>query len=176
MNSKLLTILAMAFPVFAQTSVKDALAQHAKTSGEFTIAIASSMPSESYNFRPDPEEMSFGQLMRHIAAVNLDSCANATGMTRPALSAKMAELAKDKGNVDVEKETAIQFLNVSFDFCNKSVASMSPERMDTVAGPPASHLTGFEWLESYLTHTAHHRGQAHIYLRAKGIKPPDYKF
>jgi hypothetical protein len=26
--------------------------------------------------------MSFGQLMRHIAAVNLKACANASGMTR----------------------------------------------------------------------------------------------
>ncbi len=176
MKSKLLTMLAMAFPVLAQTSVKDALVKHSKTSGEFTIAVASSMPTESYNFRPDPEEMSFGQLMRHIAAVNLKACANASGMTRPTLPSKMAELAKDTGNVDVEKETAIQFLNVSFDFCHKAVASMSSERMDTVVGPPASHLTGFEWLGSYLTHTAHHRGQAHIYLRAKGIKPPDYEF
>ena len=64
MKSKLLTMLAMAFPVLAQTSVKDALVKHSKTSGEFTIAVASSMPTESYNFRPDPEEMSFGQLIR----------------------------------------------------------------------------------------------------------------
>jgi len=176
MKSNLLTILALALPVLAQTTVKDALVKHWKTSGEFTIAVAGSMPAESYNFRPDPEEMSFGQLMRHIAAVNLDACSNASGMTRPALPSKIAELAKDKGDVDIEKETAIEFLNDSFDFCNQAVASMSPHRMDTVVGPPASHLTGFEWLWSYFTHTAHHRGQAVIYLRLKGIKPPDYKF
>ena len=72
MKSKFLTMLAMAFPFLAQTSVKDALLKHSNTSGEFTIAVAGSMPAGSYNFRPDPEEMSFGQLMRHIAAVNLD--------------------------------------------------------------------------------------------------------
>jgi uncharacterized damage-inducible protein DinB len=26
------------------------------------------------------------------------------------------------------------------------------------------------------THTAHTRGQAEVYLRVKGIKPPDYRF
>lgn len=176
MKSSLLTILAVALPVLAQTAIKDALVKHWKTSDEFTIAIAGSMPAESYNFRPDPEEMSFGQLMRHIAAVNLDACANASGMTRPELPSKIAELAKDRGNVDVEKEAAIELLNDSFDFCNQAVASMSPERMNTVVGPPASHLTGFEWLWSNFTHTAHHRGQAEIYLRVKGVKPPDYKF
>ena len=72
MKSNLLIILTVALPVLAQTTVKDALVKHWNTLGEFTIAVASSMPAESYNFRPDPEEMSFGQLMRHIAAVNLD--------------------------------------------------------------------------------------------------------
>jgi len=176
MKTMLLTILAMALPVLAQTTVKDALAKHWKTSGEFTIAVAGSMPVESYNFRPDPEEMSFGQLIRHIAAVHLDACANASGMTRPALPPKIAELAKDIGNVDIDKKAAVELLNDSFDFCNQAVASMSAERMNTVVGQPASHLTGFEWLWSCFTHTAHHRGQAVIYLRVKGIKPPDYKF
>jgi uncharacterized damage-inducible protein DinB len=176
MKSSLLTILAVTLPVLAQTTVKDALVNHWKTSGEFTLAVASSMPAESYNFRPDPEEMTFGQLMRHIAAVNLEGCANASGMTRPTLPPKLAELAKDKGDVDIEKAAAIEFLNDSFAFCNKAIASMSLERMDTLVGPPASHLTGFEWLWSDFTHTAHHRGQAQIYLRVKGVKPPDYTF
>ena len=176
MKSNLLIILTVALPVLAQTTVKDALVQHWKASAEFTIAVASSMPAKSYNFRPDPEEMTFGQLMRHIAAVNLDACGNASGMTRPTLPPKIAELAKDKGDVDVEKEAAIELLNDSFDFCNRAVASMSAERMNTVVGLPASHLTGFEWLWSCFTHTSHHRGQAVIYLRVKGIKPPDYRF
>jgi uncharacterized damage-inducible protein DinB len=176
MKSSLLTILMVTVPVLAQTTVKDALVKHWKTSGEFTIAVARSMPAESYNFRPHLEEMTFGQLMRHIAAVNLQGCAHASGMTLPTLPPKIAELAKDKGDVDIEKATAIEFLNDSFAFCNKAVASTSPERMNTVVGPPASHLTGFEWLWSDFTHTAHHRGQAQIYLRVKGVKPPDYAF
>ncbi len=63
MTTKLLTICALALPAFAQTTVKDALVKHWKTSGEFTMAVANAMPGDSYNFRPNPEEMSFGQLM-----------------------------------------------------------------------------------------------------------------
>jgi uncharacterized damage-inducible protein DinB len=48
--------------------------------------------------------------------------------------------------------------------------------MDTVVGPAARNMTGFEWLWAYFTHTAHHRGQAEVYLRLRGIKPPDYRF
>ncbi|HXI41970.1 MAG TPA: hypothetical protein VNH83_18445, partial [Bryobacteraceae bacterium] len=81
----LLLILALAVPVFAQTTVKDALAKHWKTSGEFTIAVANAMPADGYTFRPNPEEMSYGQLMAHIAAVNLNACLNASGLAKPAL-------------------------------------------------------------------------------------------
>ncbi|HKW98963.1 MAG TPA: DinB family protein [Bryobacteraceae bacterium] len=174
--TKLILSAILAIPVVAQTTVKDALIQHWKTSGEFTVAVAEAMPADDYNFRPNPEEMSFGQLMAHIAGVNLNACANASGLPRPALPPKIAEWAKATAKVDIDKETAIPFLKDSFDFCDKAVAATTPERMDSVVGPAARHLTGFEWLWAYFTHTAHHRGQAEVYLRVKGIKPPAYRF
>lgn len=177
MQTRLLAFAALALPALAQTTVPAALVKHWKTSGEFTLAVANAMPAESYNFRPTPEEMNFGQLMAHIAAVNLGACANASGMPRPMLPAKIAAWSKDTEKVDLDKETAIAFMKDSFAFCNQ--AAGAPEtggRLDTVVGPPARSLTGFEWLWAYFTHTAHHRGQAEVYLRLKGIKPPTYTF
>ena len=176
MKTTLLTILTLAVPALAQTTVKDALVKHWKTTGEFTLAVAAAMPAEGYSFRPNPEEMSFGELMAHIAAVNNNACGNASGMERPALPPKIASWSKDTVKVDVDKETAIPFMRDSFDFCDKAVASMTSERLDKVVGPPARNLTGYEWLWAYFTHTAHHRGQAEVYLRIKGIKPPTYTF
>ncbi|MGA2589017.1 MAG: DinB family protein [Bryobacteraceae bacterium] len=176
MKTNLFTILVVALPAMAQTTVKDALVKHWKTSAEFTIAVARAMPAEGYNFRPVPQEMSFGQLMAHIGGINLFACANGSGLARPALPPKIAEWSKDTEKVEVDKETALQFLSDSFDFCNRAVAAMTPTRMDTVVGPPARNLTGFEWLWAYFTHTAHHRAQAEVYLRVKGIQPPDYMF
>src|SRR5436190_11734999 len=132
MKTQFLMILTLAVPALAQTTVKDALVKHWKTSGEFTIAVAYAMPPDGYTFRPNPEEMSFGQLMAHIAAVNLNACTNASGMTKPALPPKIAEWSKDTTKVEVDKETAMPFLKDSFDFCNQAVASMTPNRMDTV--------------------------------------------
>jgi len=176
MKKAMLLVVILCAPVFAQKTVKDALIKHWKTSGEFTVAVAEAMPAENYNFRPNPEEMNFGQLMAHIAGINNNACANASGLPRPALPPKIEEWSKDTEKVDVDKATAVAFLKDSFEFCNKAVESMTPERFDSVVGPPARNLTGFEWLWAYFTHTAHHRGQAEVYMRVKGIKPPDYKF
>jgi len=171
----LLTILALSLPALAQTTVKDALVKHWKVTTDFTIAVAEKMPADGYGFKPVPEELSFGQLMAQIALANVGACANASGMPRPATPPAIAGALKDESG-SVEKAAAIQYLRTTFDFCNQAVASMTPEKLDAVAGPANRKMTGFEWLWAYFTHTAHHRGQAEVYLRVKGIKPPDYTF
>jgi len=179
-NYLLPALLAVALPAsftaLAQTTQKDVLIKHWKASGELTVAVASAMPVEGYTFRPVPEEMSFGELMAHIAAADRGACANASGLTAPALPAKISEWTKDAGKVKVDKETAVQFLKDTFAFCSTAITEMPAGRMDTVVGPPNRGLTGSEWLWSYFTHTAHHRGQAEVYLRLKGVKPPTYVF
>ena len=162
--------------VSGQASVKDAIARHWKVSGDFTIAVAEAMPAEAYTFRPNPEEMAFGQLMAHIANANVNACANASGLPKPDLPASLVTWSKTPLKVEVNREDAISFLRDTFAFCDKAIAAVTPERLDTVQGPRNRQLTGFEWLWGYFTHTAHHRGQAEVYLRVKGIKPPEYKF
>ena len=174
-KTTLLALLALSLPAFSQTTVKDALVKHWKATGELTIAVAEAMPADDYNVRPNPEEMGFGQLMAHIGLADRGACANASGMTAPVLPDKIAAFAKD-AKLDVDKESAVTFQKQIFDFCNKAVGSVTLEQLDKIVGAPARNLTGYEWLWSYFTHTAHHRGQAEVYLRVKNIKPPAYVF
>ena len=168
--------LAMSLSAFAQSTQKDILLKHWKTSGELTLAVANAMPADGYTFRPVPVEMSYGELMAHIAVANRGACAAASGLPAPALPDKIAAWLKDTGKIDVDKDTAVQFLTSTFAFCEQAISQMPDSRMTTVVGTPARNLTGEEWLWAYFTHTAHHRGQAEVYLRLKGIKPPDYEF
>jgi len=166
----LIALAAMGLPAFGQTTLKEALVKHWKTTTDFTLAVAKAMPAGSYSFKPVPEELSFGQLIVQVSAANLSACANASGMKRPAIPAGI-----DPEDANVGKDLALKFLTDSFDFCNQAVASMTPEKLDAVVGA-SRKMTGFEWLWAYFTHTAHHRGQAEVYLRLKGIVPPTYVF
>ena len=159
----------------AQTSLKDELIKHYKTSAEFTIAVANAMPAENYGFRPNPNEMSYGELMAHIGAYVFLGCQAASGIRVPEFPAKITEWAKAQDKVEIDKATALPFLAGAFAFCNKAIESMTPESLEKRPAN-AGNLTGFEWLWQYFTHTAHHRGQAEVYLRLKGIKPPEYVF
>lgn len=158
----------------AAAAIKEALVKHWKITGDFTIAVAKLMPAEDYSFRPVPEELSFSQLMVQIAGANMNACSNASGMKRPPIPDEIAEAVRGE-KLDAGKEHVVKFLATTFEFCNLAVAAMTPEMLDAVVGTTRK-MTGFEWLWAYFTHTAHHRGQAEVYLRVKGIKPPDYIF
>ena len=171
---RIAVFVLFAIPALAQTTVKDALVKHWKTSSEFTLAVAKLMPADSFAYKPVPEELSFSQVLIQVAGANMGACAAASGTKRPAVPQKISD--GGSGKVDVDKDTVLQFLTDSFSFCNTAIASITPEKLDAQAGPDNRKMTGFEWLWAYFTHTAHHRGQLEVYLRLKGIKPPDYEF
>ena len=161
LGALLLTLAAVA----ADTDFKPLFTKHWQVAKEFTLAVAEAMPAESYDFKPNPAELSFGYLMIHIASQNSDSCASAT-QTEP--------LAEPKAT---DKQTAIKYLNETFDKCAKDLAALPPEQLSKEAykfqGQP---VLASEALWYTFTHMAHHRGQAEVYLRAKNIKPPAWRF
>ena len=171
----LLVCLAAALPALAADKWKDEFVKHWKTTKEFTLAVAEAMPAEHYNFAPNAEEMVFGKLMAQIAMANNGNFAMVAGLKAPAPPAKIAAAYKDpKGTFD--KESVVKFLADSFEFCTNALEQINEDKLDTVTGPAGRQLTGRERLWSYFTHTAHHRGQAEVYMRVKDIKPPAYRF
>ena len=62
--------------IAAVNDFKALFAKHWQISKEFTLAVAEAMPAEYYNFKPNPEEMSFGEMMSHLAHSNSEAFAN----------------------------------------------------------------------------------------------------
>ena len=165
MKSNLSLLIVVAAPLLAQSTVKDALIKHWKTSGEFTIAVAEAMPADSYNFRPNPAEMSFGEQMAHIATANAYFFSVLTGEKSP--------IGKP---ADYQKATVEKLLNDSFDYCAAMFPKLTDEQLHKTYDTPDGKMTGIEVILFSMDHTAHHRGQTEVYLRVKNIKPTDYQF
>lgn len=121
------------------------------------------MPPGQYGFRPHPESMDFGQLMSHIATTNYQFCAGLTDSAPPALASPTA------------KDAVVKFLSDSFEYCSSVVANLTDAQLDAVHDSPDGRLPGREVLLALYVHVAHHRGQAEIYLRDNGIRPPSYR-
>ncbi len=164
----LLAAAALSLPAWAQEgALPSQLTDHWKTSKKYVIALAEQMPAEDYNFKPNPDEMSFGQQMAHIAGANSYFFATLTGQKDPI--PKPTEF--DKANV-------LKLLNTSYDFIIASLDKLDHEKMHQSFDAPGGggKMTGMELYMLAIDHTAHHRGQCIVYLRMKGIKPASYEF
>ncbi len=131
------------------------------------------MPEESYAFKPNPEEMGFGELMVHIAH------SQASRLRQVADQKLTLGQEPSARPPDMKKASILKYLIDSFDLCEKALATLHPGQLGRsfeVKWYNLPNATGREILTAMLVHTAHHRGQAEVYLRVKHIKPPLYRF
>jgi DinB family len=141
------------------------LLSHWRTSKAMTLAVAQAMPDKDYTFKAAPKELSFGEQMSDIAGGNENFCSAALGTKGPFEKVEAAT-----------KAVALKNLTTPYDFCIEGVQKMTDAKLMQLVGTAPRQATVFERFWGGFTHAAHHRGQAEIYLRLKGIAPPPYKF
>ena len=142
-------------------------------SKQFTLDVASAMPADLYSFRPNPEEMTFGEQMVHIAGSNVYRFHEITGIEPPFPFDPAKPPASDK-------QTVLKFLDQSFEYVLNVLPRITPEQLQHTWHIPSwkgrNDPDGRAMILNMFVHTAHHRAQCEVYMRAKGIKPPDYTF
>lgn len=147
---------------------------HAK---EYTIQVAEAMPAENYNYKPTDSVRTFGEQMAHIGMST--SMILHKFIKGEDMKMDMEEGAKLEKSVGASKEETIKLLNSAFDDAINSLKKMNQSELDETFvfifspdKPEFSNQQGFLFLRDHITH---HRGQAIIYLRMKGIKAPGYR-
>ena len=144
-----------------------------EVSKQFTLDVANSMPAESYSFKPNPEEMSFAEQMAHIADANVFRFEQITGIKPP----YTVDLPRPGPS---DKETIMKRLEMSFDYVIAVLPQITAEQLKRTwhiqSWKGRSDPEGRTMIMNMFVHTAHHRAQCEVYLRVKGVKPPDYTF
>ncbi|MGH9500856.1 MAG: DinB family protein [Terriglobales bacterium] len=157
--------LASAGMVFAQTKnpvtsvVKDILARQQKN---ITAAIEE-MPAAKFDFKPTPDQMSFGHLAVHIAESNNYFCSTATGMAEP-----KSELKETDG-----KDKLLAAVKESFAFCKTALDKVDDSKLSEPIKDFGGHEQPRAWaLIAFASSCADHYGAAAMYLRLNGLLPP----
>jgi hypothetical protein len=129
-----------------------------------TVGAFEAMPADKFNFKPTPEQTTFGHLAAHIVSSNYFFCSNAGDVPAP----KTEEL---KGTEDKDKLVAA--LKASFEFCHEALAKADDSKLnDSIKwfdGKPRPRAWAFMGLSSSW---ADHYGQAAMYLRMNALLPP----
>ena len=146
---------------------------HAK---QYTLKVAEAMPADNYKYRPTDSVRTFGEQMTHIGMST--SMILHKFIKGEEMKMDMEANQKLEKSIGASKEQTIKLLNNAFDDAIKSVKDMDGKGLNNTFvfpfSPDKPELTneqGFLFLRDHITH---HRGQAIIYLRMRGIKPPPY--
>lgn len=143
-----------------------------KIQKDFTLAVAEKMPAAGYNFKATPEERTFGEQMIHIASALFGRFGEISGIAP----------ARTPIPKTITKEFALQWLNESFDYVIQVLPKLTDDQLSKAKfkvdfdGRPTPEINGRDMIMNIFVHVAHHRAQCEVYLRLKGITPPDYTF
>jgi uncharacterized damage-inducible protein DinB len=137
---------------------------HWRKSKDLTLKVAEAMPAENYAYKPFADARAFGGELQHLA--------QAEGFYLGTLGNGRAP-AMPKG--DTSKAATVKYLTENFDWAIGVVGRLTAADLtkDFGAGRGPS-MTGLDLLYGAMIHTAHTRGYAEMYLRNKGIVPPEY--
>jgi hypothetical protein len=162
-------ILALVSAAAAQSKspASDALRQMLGGREKNTVAAFEAMPAGKYDYKPTPEQMTFGHLAAHIAESNNFFCASSGDVPRP----KTEELKGTEG-----KEKLVAAVKASFEFCHTALTKADDSKMSEditwFDGKPRARAWAFLGLASSW---ADHYGMAAMYLRLNGVVPPSAK-
>jgi len=154
---------AFALQLNAQDVCKDAILKQLKNSRDFTLKVADAMPDTDYGYKLTPAQMSFGEQMIHLSQ----------GLTY-FLSAFKGEKPNPPKPASKNKSDVVAFVRTAFDQAISTVSELTPTQIAKDYDGGGKSMSGAGLLIAMLEHNAHHRASAEMYLRAKGLKPPDY--
>jgi hypothetical protein len=163
----LLLLAASAATAQTKNPVSSALRDILPGRQKNTIAAVEAMPADKFNYKPTPDQMTFGHLVAHMIEANNGLCSGAAAVPAP----KVEEAKESDG-----KDKLVAALKASFDFCTDSLAKMDDSKLsETTDGPGGQQLSRARFALGIASNWADHYAEAAMYLRLNGVLPPTAK-
>jgi uncharacterized damage-inducible protein DinB len=141
------------------------LSGHWAKSKDLTLKVAEAMPAENYDYKPFADARTFGGELQHLG--------QAEGFYLGQFGRGRAPAAPAS---DTSKAATVKYLTAVFDWSIGVVGQLSEADLTKTfgAGGKGPAMTGLDLLYQAMIHTAHTRGYGEMYLRNKGVVPPNY--
>ncbi len=163
----ILTALTLAQTLHAQgDTYLDDFKQKWRNATEYTLEIAEAMPAEYYDFKPTEDQMTFGEQMIHL-----------TGNVNWLISSYLEGEKTDRQlrGQSYDKVETIAIMKQVFQNAAEAIDQLQEEELTEVVEFFAGPMRKRQILTLLNDHMTHHRGQAIVYARLNGIKPPSYR-
>ena len=155
-------------PPISNDSIKAQMIRDWERAKIYTKAYLDAMPEDGMGYKPTPEIRSFSEQMLHLSAGLISHISASTG------KAKIYDGKNLEKSDELKTKAALtKVVMESYDYAIDAVKGLDADKLgeSVKVGPSqVSRLTG---LNKAFEHQTHHRGQCTIYLRMKGVKPPN---
>lgn len=129
------------------------------------------MPEEAIGFRPTPEIRSFAEHFLHVASANYIFVSAVSGRDNPHDKSRGKD-PEEREELKQSKGALLEFVTGAYDYLIEAVKQLDSAGLEEKVKFFRMELARELLLAKALEHHAHHRGQAAIYLRLKGVTPP----
>jgi uncharacterized damage-inducible protein DinB len=145
------------------TPVSDAVRSAANRAATNFIRAAEEMPADKYGFKPTPAQMSFGDVIGHIAAGSDALCSSIGGVAAP---------KRPGGGAGAQKEKLVAQLREAFQFCESALGKLDDSRLGEKISYFGSDASRAQVMVAAAEEWAGHYSQIAVYLRLNGLVPP----
>ena len=138
----------------------------------YTLEYLAAANDDVVTFKPTPEMRTFGQQMRHLAGANYRFGSTASGKAMPS---NIGDLEKSAENYKTV-ESLTKAVMDSYDFMIAAIKGTDQSKLnESIKMFNRFDMSREVAFQKAFEHQTHHRGQTTVYLRLKGIKPPNEK-
>jgi uncharacterized damage-inducible protein DinB len=174
-SSLLLLLFIGSIPAIANAftnndSTKAQLIRDWERAKAYTREYLDAMPEDGINYKPTPETRSFAEQMLHMSQGNVGLSSNGTGKERIYAGKNLEKMDEFKNKAALTK-----LVMECYDYVIDGIKSMDVSKFDEMVKRGTFENSRLTWINKAFEHQTHHRGQTTIYLRLKGVQPPQEK-
>jgi uncharacterized damage-inducible protein DinB len=161
MKPLLVLVFASAAAMYAQNNpLSSEVKQNYNQVKDTLLRGTDKIPAADYGFKPTPDVRSYGEVVTHIAEVQMALCTAVTGETRKLDTSK------------TDKASAVATLKASFDYCDPVYDALTDASAVQTAKMFGRERTKLGILDFNIIHDNEMYGYMAVYLRLKGLVPP----
>jgi uncharacterized damage-inducible protein DinB len=163
------SLIILCFPLAAlaqHAPVADAFRANVRRETKRLVLSAEEMPAAKYGYKPTKAQMTFGEVVVHLAEDNDILCSVVAGIDAPSRTTL--------ASTDT-KAHLVARLEETFAFCDTALASLDDTRLGDPISSGGQTETRALTLINAVAHWSDHYSQAAIYLRLNGLRPPTAK-
>jgi uncharacterized damage-inducible protein DinB len=149
-------------------SVKAQMLRDWERAKAYTKEYIEAMPDDGLGFKPTPEIRSFAEQMLHLAQGTVFLVSSGTGKERIYANQNL-----EKSDEFKTKAALLKVVMESYDYAIDAVKNMDLSKSDEIVKSGNLSASRMAWINKAFEHQTHHRGQCTVYLRLKGVTPPN---